>query len=296
MQTRRKSMVRVAAVQYEQGKIASWTDFEDKVRHFAEIAASYSCDFILYPELLTLQLLSMSPRMLSGQESIKQLTLYSDKIKSLFQSLALDNKINVILGSHPSITSGSRVRNSAYVFMRDGAMHVQDKIHATPSERDAWQIEGGDTLDVFDSEFGKFGILICYDSEFPELGRALVDKGASIIFVPFCTDEKNGYLRVRYCSQARAIENQCYMVLAGNVGTLSNVFNMDIQYGNSAILTPCDFPFARDGVAAVLETGVGGVIFADLDLAALDEARRSGTVQNLKDRRKDLYEVHFAKS
>src|SRR3546814_4885837 len=70
-----------------------------------------------------------------------------------------------------------------------------------------------------------------------------------LLFVPFCTDERRGYLRVRYCCQARAVENQCYVITSGVVGNLPNVANMDIHYAESAILTPSDFPFARDGVA-----------------------------------------------
>lgn len=74
--------------------------------------------------------------------------------------------------------------------------------------------------------------------------------GAAILFVPFCTDERQSYMRVRYCAQARAVENQCFVVMAGNVGNLPKVENMDIQYSQSCVLTPCDFPFARDGIAS----------------------------------------------
>lgn len=134
-------------------------------------------------------------------------------------------------------------------------------------------------------------MLICYDSEFPELARHLVDQGANILFIPFCTDERQGYLRVRYCAQARAVENQCYVVMAGNVGNLPRVSNMDIQYGQSCILTPCDFEFARDGIAADTTPNVETVIFADLCLDSLYESRLSGTVVNFSDRRHDLFKV-----
>ena len=77
--------------------------------------------------------------------------------------------------------------------------------------------------------------MICHDAQFPELARHLVDQGAMILFVPFCTDERRGYLRVRYCCQARAIENQVYVVMSGNVGNLPNVHNMDIQYRNNFV-------------------------------------------------------------
>jgi predicted amidohydrolase len=114
-----------------------------------------------------------------------------------------------------------------------------------------------------------------------------------MLFVPFCTDERQSYLRVRYCCQARAVENQAYVIMSGNVGNLPNVENMDIQYAQSCILTPCDTPFARDGIAADTTPNVEMVAFADLRLDDLNAARESGTVQNLKDRRFDLYSVDW---
>ena len=116
-----------------------------------------------------------------------------------------------------------------------------------------------------------------------------------MLFVPFCTDERQGYLRVKYCSQARAIENQFYVVTSGVVGNLPDVENMDIHYGASDIITPCDFPFARDGIAASAPVNTETIIFADLNLDDLVLARKSGTVQNFRDRRFDLYEVKWHK-
>jgi predicted amidohydrolase len=137
--------------------------------------------------------------------------------------------------------------------------------------------------------------MICYDSEFPELGRHLTDQGALLMFVPFCTDVRQGYLRVRYSCAARAIENQVYVVLSGNVGNLPGVNNFDIQYAQSCILTPCDFHFAPEGVAADTTPNVETVAFADLRIDALLQARASGSVQNLKDRRHDLYALNWRK-
>ena len=111
------------------------------------------------------------------------------------------------------------------------------------------------------------------------------------LFVPFCTDERRGYLRVRYCCQARAVENQCYVVMSGVVGNLPNVENMDIHYAESCILTPSDLAFARDGVAADTAPNTETIAFADLKLSDLRVARHEGTVRNLRDRRFDLYRV-----
>jgi hypothetical protein len=81
--------------------------------------------------------------------------------------------------------------------------------------------------------------------------------------------------------------------MAGNVGNLPNVENMDIQYAQSCVLTPCDFPFARDGIAADTTPNAEMVSIADLQLDNLVDARQYGTVQNLRDRRFDLYSVHW---
>jgi branched-chain amino acid transport system permease protein len=128
--------------------------------------------------------------------------------------------INIIGGSHPTRMPDGDIHNVAYVCLRDGSIHAQEKIHPTPNEAYWWNIKGGDSIDAIPTDCGPIGVLICYDAEFPELARRLVDEGARIIFVPFCTDSRQGYMRVRYCSQARAIENQCFVVLSGNVGNL----------------------------------------------------------------------------
>jgi predicted amidohydrolase len=177
------------------------------------------------------------------------------------------------------------------VCLRDGSVHARRKIHPTPSERYWWNIKGGHDVDVVQTDCGPIAVQICYDVEFPEMTRYLIDQGATLLFVPYCTDSRQGYCRVRYCAQARTIENQCYVIMAGNVGNLPNVENMDIQYSQSCVLTPCDFPFARDGIAADTTPNVEMVAMADLQLDTLRAARQDGTVQNLRDRRFDLYSL-----
>ncbi len=286
--------VRVATIQYQQRKVDSFEHFADLVEYFVDVVADYKADFVIFPELFTLQLLSLSDNKLSPAESIEALTKYTKPFKEFMHKLAISYNINIIGGSHPTKENGD-VQNISYVFLRDGTIHEQAKIHPTPNERYWWNITGGDECNTIMTDCGPIGVLICYDSEFPELARHLINQGARILFVPFCTDERQSYLRVRYCSQARAVENQCYVVLSGNVGNLPNVENMDIQYAQSCILTPCDFPFARDGIAADTSPNVEAVAFADLRLETLTMARNSGTVRNLKDRRFDLYSVSWLK-
>lgn len=278
-----KNLVRVASVQYEMKAISSWDEFALQTEYFVRVASEYRAHFVLFPELFTLQLLSF------GQgPALPRLTELTPRLQDWFCELARRYQIHVIVGSHPS-----GQENICLFCLKDGRVQVQPKIHATPSERENWGIVGGNQLSPIDTEFGPVGVLICYDSEFPELTRHLVDQGVRLLFVPFCTDERQGYLRVRYCCQARAVENQIYVVMAGTVGNLRGVPNMDLQYAQSCVLTPCDFPFAREGVAAEASPNVEMLLVAELDLSLLDRARQEGTVRNLRDRRHDLYRVSW---
>jgi len=209
----------------------------------------------------------------------------------MMEGLAISYNINIIGGSHPTRHRSGEIRNTSYVFLRDGSVYTQDKIHPTPDETYWWNIKGGNRVDAIDTDCGPIGVLVCYDSEFPELPRHLADQGVLLLFVPFCTDERRGYLRVRYCCHARAIENQIYVITSGVVGNLPNVENMDIHYAESSILTPCDFAFARDGIAADTAPNTETIAFADLRLSDLRVARQSGATRNFRDRRFDLYRV-----
>lgn len=287
--------VRVASVQFQVRKVESEEQFEKQLEYFVDVAAGYRADFVCFPELVTLSLLSMEKERLTPDKSIERITRYTDRYVSFMQNLAISYNINIIGGSHPTKVENGDLYNICYVFLRDGAVHQQAKLHPTPNERYWWNIKGGDELDVIQTDCGPIGVQICYDCEFPEPSRHLADQGALFLFVPFCTDERQGYLRVRYCAQARAVENQMYVVTAGVVGNLPDVENMDIHYAESCILTPCDFPFARDGVAAEAAANTEMIAFADLRTEGLLLSRNSGTVQNLKDRRFDLYHVEWLK-
>ena len=150
-------------------------------------------------------------------------------------------------------------------------------------------MEGGHQLKVFDTDCGKIGILICYDVEFPELSRIMADDGMDILFVPFLADTQNCYSRIRNCAQARAIENECYVAIAGSVGNLPKVHNMDIQYAQSMVLTPCDLAFPANGIKAEATPNTEMILIADVDIDLLRELNQFGSVRNLRDRRKDIY-------
>jgi predicted amidohydrolase len=143
---------------------------------------------------------------------------------------------------------------------------------------------------VYHTDYGKIGILVCYDVEFPEAARVLAEGGVQILFVPSCTDERQGFCRVRYCAQARASENQIYVAMTSTVGNLPEVPCMATHYGQAAILTPSDYFFARDGIAAEGSVNQEQMVISDVDLALLDEQRVNGTVLPLDDLIKDAYD------
>jgi predicted amidohydrolase len=205
--------------------------------------------------------------------------------------LAKEYKLHIIGGSHPT-PANSGLYNTSYLFTPLGRYFTQEKIHITPDERNWWGFKGGNSFNVFDTGKAKIAISICYDIEFPEIARILSSKGAQIIFVPFMTDERKGFLRVRYCAHARAIENQIYVAMAGTVGNLPHAEHMDLQYAQSAVITPSDFPFARDGVAAEASLNTETMVVCDLDMHLLEEARNNGTVTQMKDLRRDL--IHLS--
>jgi predicted amidohydrolase len=188
-----------------------------------------------------------------------------------------------------------RLYNIGYLCKRDGSIDFYEKLHITPLESRIWGMQGGQSLKAFDTDCGKIGILICYDAEFPELSRILAEQGMDILFIPFLTDTQNGYSRVRNCAMARAIENECYVAMAGSVGNLPKVHNMDMQYAQSMVITPCDFPFPSNGIKAEATPNTEMTLIADVDLSLLKELNEFGSVRNLKDRRTDLYELRQIK-
>jgi predicted amidohydrolase len=183
--------------------------------------------------------------------------------------------------------------NVSYLLHRDGRIDEYRKIHITPNERKYYGMKGGNEIRVFDTDCGKIGLVICYDVEFPELPRILADQGMKILFVPYLTDTQNAYIRVRHCAAARAIENECYVAIAGCVGNLPGVNNMDIQFGQAAVFTPSDFAFPSNAIKGEATPNTEMTLIVDVDLNLLKDLHHNGSVQVMNDRRKDLYETYL---
>lgn len=284
-----KKIVRLGLIQWQMRPYKGLEDVLNQAEYFIDAVSGYRSDFALFPEFFNAPLMA-GHNSLTESEAIRKLAAHTSKIVERFSKLAISYNINIISGSMPEIVNG-RLYNVGYLCKRDGNIERYEKIHVTPDEAKVWGMQQGNTLKTFDTDCGKIGILICYDSEFPELSRLLADEGMDILFIPFLTDTQNGYSRVRHCAQARAIENECYVAIAGSVGNLPNVHNMDIQFAQSMVFTPCDFSFPTNGIKAEATPNTEMILIADVDIDLLRELNQKGSVRNLKDRRSDLYEV-----
>jgi predicted amidohydrolase/GNAT superfamily N-acetyltransferase len=288
-----KAEVRLGLVQWQMRSMAGIEQLFEQMEFFVDAVSDYKSDFILFPELFAAPLMAHYNH-LSVTESIRQLAKYTETIRDKFVEFAISYNINIITGSMPYLIDG-KLYNSGFLCRRDGSWEQYDKVHVTPAEKRNWAMSGGSRVEVFDTDCGKIGIMICYDVEFPEYARLLSDQGMNILFVPFLTDTQNGYTRVRHCAMARAIENECYVAIAGAVGNLARVNNMDIQYAQSALFTPSDFAFPTTGIKAEATPNSEMLLIVDVDLDALKELHSHGSVHTMKDRRHDVYQLSLVK-
>jgi predicted amidohydrolase/GNAT superfamily N-acetyltransferase len=274
-----KQMVRLGLVQWQMRLFRNFNALLEQVEYFVDAVSDYKSDFIVFPALFNAPLLAEFNH-LGEAKAVRELARYTEPLLQKFIEYAMAYNINIITGSMPIVEDG-HLLNVSYLCRRDGTWDGCYKIHPMPSELSAWGMVGGNKLKIFDTDAGKIGILIDYDICFPELARWYARNNVQILFVPFLTDTQNGYNRVRLCAQARAIENECYVAIAGCVGNLPKVNNMDIQYAQSGIFTPTDFAFPVNGVRAEATPNSEMTVVADVDLELLKELHAFGSVQAL---------------
>jgi predicted amidohydrolase len=286
-----KNIARVGCVQWQMRYFQNMEELLQQVEYFVDALSDYKCDVIMFPEFFNAPLMGWAETE-NTIDAIWHLATYTEEILNGVSRLAVSYNINIIAGSMPIIEDDD-LYNVSYLCRRNGTVDCQYKLHPTPHEKNDWVMQGGDELKVFDTDFGRIGILICYDVEFPELGRLLADKEIQVLFVPFWTDTKNGYLRVRRCAQARAIENECYVVIAGSVGNLPKVDDVDIQYSQTAVFTPSDFAFPHDAIVSETTPNTEMTLIVDLDFTKLKVLKNEGSVRNYLDRRLELYRLEW---
>ena len=282
--------LRVCAAKYQMRTIKSWEDLEYSVEFFVDTADAYHCHFLVFPEYFTYQAFSfMSDSTMKGM--VRRLAGLTERYTEMFSRLAQKYQLYIVGGSQPVLRDG-KLYNVAHLFSPSGNVYTQDKLHITPSERGDGDITPGHGIKIFDTPLARIAIQICYDIEFPEVSRLMALAGVEVIFVPFYTDEKKAYYRVRHCAQARAVENFVYVVITGNVGNMRTPIGSFLNYSQAAVLTPSDFAFPERGIDGEADPNVEATVISELALSALAQQRHVATVRPLHDRRPDLYDLH----
>lgn len=280
-----KRRIRIAAAQYDISFLGGWEAYESKIREWIEQAVSAQARLLLFPEYFSMELASVFSADIYGSLS-KQLEAMQGLLEpffDLFAELARAHGVYIVAGSFPVRDDAGAYRNRSYLFDPNGVSRHQDKLMMTRFENEQWLISAGEEIEVFDTEFGRIGINICYDSEFPMIARRQVELGADLILVPSCTDTLAGFHRVRIGCQARALENQCYVVQSPTVGEARWSEAVDVNQGAAGVYTPVDYGFPDNGVLAAGELNRPQWVYADLDLASIADVRKSGQVFNYRD-------------
>ncbi|NBV75254.1 MAG: amidohydrolase [Methylococcaceae bacterium] len=278
-------MPRIASAQYDISFLANWEEFVDKTNRWVNDAVQNQANILLFPEYACMELASLFPQeiysSLSGQLDALQSLL--PEFQALFSQLACQHDIYIQAGTFPVKHENGEFRNHALLFGPEGLIGSQEKLTMTRFENEQWHISRGLEIKVFETRYGKIAINICYDSEFPVYARKQIELGANLILVPSCTDTEAGYYRVRIGCQARALENQCYVVQASLVGLAEWSEAVDVNCGAAAIYTPVDRGFPDNGILAIGEYNQVQWVYADFDLAAIEKVRLEGQVFNYKD-------------
>ncbi|MEX2672860.1 MAG: carbon-nitrogen hydrolase family protein [Phycisphaeraceae bacterium] len=276
--------LRVASLQYWIRPVDTFEQFRDQVSGLVQTAVDYDVKLVVFPEYFTIQLMTLGDVRAPADQQVRTLSQMVEPFVDLMSSLSKKHQLYIVAGSIPVMDDGSdHVYNESFFFGPSGEHGRQGKMHMTRWEREDWGLSPRHQLKVFETELGRIAIAICYDVEFPEIARAAARQGCSILVVPSCTDDRQGFLRVRYCAHARCIENQLYVVHASTVGSLPMVPSVALNYGQASILTPSDFPFARDGILAEGVINQETMVIAELNMKSIEDSRTFGTVLPLYD-------------
>lgn len=272
--------VRIAAAQYTIGQPDSFAAWQTKVAQWVADAAGHGAQLLVFPEYAAMELAAIDSATASGlHASLRAVVALGPQIDAHYADLAQHFGVTVLGGTRPHGADDRRIVNRATLYLPDGQSGHQDKIMMTRFERESWDIKGGTRLRVFRTPLGMLGISTCYDVEFPMIARTQATAGAQVILCPSCTDSLQGYYRVRIGAQARALENQIFVVQAPTVGMAPWSPALDENYGAAGVFVPPDGDSPDDGVVAIGTEGQAAWIFADVDLARVERWRTQGSVR-----------------
>jgi len=273
----------LAAAAYPIDALADWAAYAAKLERWVAEAAGAGAQLLVFPEYGAMELAALDPATMGDlAASIDSVSALLPRVDALHGELAARYGVHILAASAPRRDGDGKARNAARLFAPNGKSATQDKLVMTRFEREAWHISAGAPLRLFETALGKIGVIICYDSEFPLLARALVEAGAEILLAPSCTDSAHGYWRVRIGAQARALEGQCYTVQSPTVGMAEWSPAVDENHGAAGVFGPPDQGMPADGVVALGAMNVPGWTYAQIDTANVHRLRTEGGVLNTR--------------
>lgn len=261
----------------------NFEDFCARLKALAHDAASSGADILVLPEYAALVL---SGAVMTNQDLAAELDCAVTHAGALVENLlaiAVGEGIHILGGTIPMRGSDGKICNRAPILAPNGKFAFQDKQHMTRFETEQWHIAPGLGPKIFETAFGRIGVSICYDSEFPLHARAQAQAGAQILLIPTCTDTLAGFNRVRLSARARALENQFFTAISPLVGVASWSEAIDHNTGYAALYAPPDRCFPDDGVLARGTLNEPSLLIADADTALIEQTRRDGAVLNHRD-------------
>lgn len=279
------SKVKAAVAQYDIGFFAQWFEFEDKLTQWVSQAAKNDAKLLVFPEYGSMELTSLFGESVYkdlGKQLHSMQEVYAD-YEALYSQLAKQFDVMILASSFPVLQSDGSFRNRANLYGVDGLIDYQDKLIMTRFENEQWLIHAGQDIKVIDTDIGRLAINICYDSEFPLIAHQQVQAGADVVLVPSCTDTQAGFYRVRIGCQARALENQCYVLQSPTFGEALWSEAVDVNTGRASIYTPVDYGFPDNGILAEGAADTAQWVYADLDLNEIARVRQQGQVFNYRD-------------
>lgn len=205
----------------------------------------------------------------------------------MLSSAAKERNIYLIGGSIPELDDLGRVYNTSFIFDKNGDLigkhrkvHLFDiDIKDRVSFKESEVLSGGEDVTIFNTEYGKIGVAICYDIRFPELIRIMALRGAELVFIPAAFNMTTGPAHWETLFKSRALDNQIYVA---GISTARDTSYSYVAYGNSLIASPWG-----DVVNRLDERE--GILIEDIDFDYINEVRES--LPLLKHRREDLYKL-----
>lgn len=274
--------MKVATAAYPMDFLPNWRAYAQKIEAWVAEAAGQGADLLVFPEYGAMELATLAGTDTAGdlEGSLHAVSARIADADALHSDLAQRHKVHILAASAPVFdpSIGPRPVNRARLFGPGGDIGVQDKQIMTRFEREDWNVVPGAPLRLFDTGLGRIGILICYDAEYPLLGRALCQ--ADVILAPSCTEALAGYWRVRIGAMARALEQQCVTVMASTVGSCDWSPAVDENAGMGGVFCPPDRGFPSTGVIAEGRLNQPGWTYATIDIETIAAVRADGVVLN----------------